>query len=91
MHRPIASLWDDHGVDIEATRVRVLEQQDIRQLLRDGPVTFVVADMGAPLRWLNGDAVFEFWKREVRPRVLGTERFRLEDFPGEYGYLEQLA
>jgi hypothetical protein len=82
---PLAELWDDAG-PVAATRLRGLTTADIRELLRAGPVRFVVADVGHPLRWIPVGDRFRFWKEEVKPRVAKAPRWRLEDFPGEYCY-----
>lgn len=61
----------------------------ITELLRDGPVKFVVANCGEHLKWVPVGDRFRFWKDEVKPRLVepSVERFRLEDFPGEYCYV----
>ena len=83
---PLAEIWDSTG-PIPATRGRQLSSEDIAQLLRAGPVEFVVADLG-PLRWIPIDAVYDFWKREVKPHILPPGRSAaLEEFPGDYFYV----
>ena len=42
---PLQELWDDRGA-IPAQKIRDLSRADIRELLRLGPVQFVVADLG---------------------------------------------
>ena len=82
---PLAELWGDAG-PVAADRRRGLSAADIRGLLRAGPVRFVVANVGAPLRWVPAAECFRFWKAEVRSRVAGPDGARLEDFPGGYCY-----
>jgi hypothetical protein len=70
-------------------RVRYLERDDIKTLLREAGRTpiIVVASLGHPLRWMTGNDAFDFWKIEASPRI-GTPEGRnyLDDFPGEYFY-----
>ena len=65
-----------------------LSVEDIRALLRSGPVEFVVDDsLGTPLRWITGTDVFDFWKQDVQHHVADpNERAYLDDFTPEYFY-----
>jgi len=47
---PLSDLWKDAGL-INAHRHGRVGRDDISKLLRDGS-TFVVADLGHPLRWI---------------------------------------
>jgi hypothetical protein len=83
---PLEELWDDAG-PVPAHRGRGLSTEDIRELLRSGPVRFVVANVGSPLRWVTEGECFRFWKAEVQLRVADpASGVRLEEFPGEYCY-----
>jgi hypothetical protein len=82
---PLAELWDDAG-PVVARRGRDLTAQDIRGLLRAGRVQFVVADIGAPLRWVRESECFAIWKSEVEPHLAVPAGADLGEFPGEYCY-----
>ena len=84
--RPMGELWDERG-PVLAGRTRDLPADDIRQLLRLGPLRFVVADVGLRPRWLREESCFAFWKSEVQPRLAEPDvPARLDDFPGGYCY-----
>jgi hypothetical protein len=87
---PLYELWDGSGV-LEYKRGRALDRSEIGDLLRTAGLRVVVADVGSPLRWVSGDAVFEFWRRDAKRRIvapaLASNGFRLEDFPGESAYI----
>jgi len=85
---PLANLWDDEG-QLNAHRVRHVGRKEIAQLLRDGLKTFVVADVGLPLRWIPEQDRFTFWKAEVRDRLVPVEAhsFYLEDYSNEFCYI----
>jgi hypothetical protein len=83
---PLQELWDDRGV-IKAERLRHLSTADLRELLRVGPVSFVIADVGRELSWVPEDRCFDLWKREVESHLAQPDqRSALEDFPDEYCY-----
>jgi hypothetical protein len=82
---PLDELWDETG-PVSAAKVRDLVAEDIRDLLRAGPVRFVVANVGAPLWWVPVGECFRFWKAEVQSRVAGPEGAFLEDYPRGYCY-----
>ncbi len=90
---PLTELWDDSG-PLPFTRGRPVGRAELADLLRVGPVRFVVADCGSPLRWVPADDRYRFWKDEVKPRLVEADvaegRFRLEDFPGERCYVATL-
>ena len=85
---PLDELWDDSG-RLPLTKVRDLGSAEVADLLRGGPVRFVVAGVGSRLKWVPVGDCYRFWKAEVKPRLVepAAERFRLEDFPGEYCYI----
>ncbi len=82
-------LWNDRGV-VNASAGEWLTMPAIAQLLRLGPVHFVIADPGLPLRWIDLVGCHRFWKHDVKPHLVhpGTTA-RREDLPGEYFYLAQ--
>lgn len=83
---PLAEIWDSTG-PMAAARGRQLSADDITQLLRAGPIQFVVADSG-PLRWIPTDAAYDFWKRDAKHHILPPgHSAALEEFPGEYFYV----
>ncbi len=56
----------------------------IRELLRAGPIRFVLAEIDRPVHWLELDESFTFWKAKLRDHVCEGERFYLENYPGGY-------
>lgn len=83
---PLNKLWADSRL-VSTIKVRDLDDGDIVELLRLGPVRFVVANVGEPLEWISNNERYEFWKHEVRPHLASPEqRVSLEDFPDNYCY-----
>jgi hypothetical protein len=86
MRMPMSELWDSSG-DLTATKLRTLSTSEIASLMRNGVVRFVAADCGRPLKWIPLSQCNDFWKTEVKPRIVETETFDLADFPGAYCFV----
>jgi hypothetical protein len=83
---PLRELWDDRG-PLSTSWRRDLTANKLRELLRHGPVRFVVVDVGFKPRWIPEPDRFDFWKGEVKPHLAEPdEKVNLERFPGEYCY-----
>jgi hypothetical protein len=87
---PLDGVWDKTG-PLPLTRGRVLGQSEIAALIRQGPVSLVVANCGDPLQWVSVPDFGRFWNEEVRPRLVepdaAEDGFSLEDYPDAYCYL----
>ncbi|WP_165249791.1 hypothetical protein [Paludisphaera soli] len=89
MQTPLTELWDARGT-LPIKERRDVGCEQVRQLLRDGPVRFVIADCGRTIRWIALEDSFRFWKEEVKSHLIDwsvhVRGTRLEDWPGEYFY-----
>jgi len=65
---PLRGLWTDRG-PITACKGRALSSEAIRELLRCGPVQFVVVDVGLKPRWISRDDCYRFWMDEVKQHL----------------------
>lgn len=64
-----------------------MRESEIRRLLRDSPVQFVVAETGKVLDWITVKDCFDYWKEEVKPHLATpAARVLLSEFPGGYCY-----
>jgi hypothetical protein len=81
---PLKELWDDNG-PLAAERRRDLSEEQIRGLLRSGPIRFFVAKVGHKPDWVPEAKCFAYWKDQVVGHVADPEqRVYLDYFPGEY-------
>jgi hypothetical protein len=80
---PLDELWDADG-SIFAERLRDLADAQIRELLRTGPIRFVVADVGLALEWVAESKCFTYWRDVVSGHLADASRVNLDAFPGEY-------
>lgn len=85
-HLPLTELWRHDGF-ASAERGRSLTCEDVRQLLKSGPVQFVVADVGVAPRWIPERECFDFWKGEVQPHMASDGIVRRDLFRGAYCYV----
>ena len=82
---PLTELWDEKG-SVPCERIRHIDQNLIAELLRAGPVQFIVANSGAKLKWIPMRERFEFWKT-VRPHIADPSKpIYLNQFPNETAY-----
>jgi len=82
---PLDELWRDDGFST-ATRGKSLTQDDVRGFLASGNVQFVVAEVGAALRWIPVNECFDFWKKEAKPHLASGTKAFLNESPGGYCY-----
>lgn len=84
---PLTNLWTDKE-DVGAVRGRYLTRKDVKDIVKQYPVEFVIADVGLKLKWIAIDKCYDFWKSEVEKHLVDSpEKFHLEDFPNEYAYI----
>jgi hypothetical protein len=84
-HLPLRQLWRDDGFST-TRRGGTLTREDIRRLLASGGVRFVVAEVGAALRWIPANECFDFWKHEAKPHLAAEGGVSLDEFSGGYCY-----
>ena len=83
---PLEELWRDDGFSSKA-RGACLSADDVRGLLRAGPVHFVVAEVGKSPQWIPARESYRYWKTELQPHLVPPDAcIYLEQFPGEYAY-----
>jgi hypothetical protein len=68
-HTPMNELWNGLGA-LAAKRGRELAMEDVRELVHQGEVRFVIADPGRALVWVDSGESYNFWKAELRERIL---------------------
>jgi hypothetical protein len=81
---PLTELWDESGTCAARVVRDDLTEDDIRQLLRRGPVQFVEIRMSERPNWVPLDERFTFWKERLQPRLTrwGPEqRIYTDEFP----------
>ncbi|MGZ4788060.1 MAG: hypothetical protein ACXVZV_10345 [Terriglobales bacterium] len=83
---PLRGLWSETG-SIRASRLRNLSSLDIRDLLLEGEVQFVVVDVGLKPRWIAVGDCYSFWMDEVQHRLAEPDaQLTSSQMPGIYSY-----
>ena len=84
-HAPITEPWDAEG-PVAALRIRDLDSDDIRIMIRSAPIRFVLANVGQALKWLPTDDCYAFWQGELKSHLYDERRLYMEDYPAGYFY-----
>ena len=83
---PLPELWDASG-PLTGDRLRTLDQSSLAELLRTGPVQFVVADCGLQLSWIPTEQRFELWKAVQLQIADPSKPIYLKQFSNETAYV----
>jgi hypothetical protein len=61
----------------------------VKELLQAGPVRFVIAEVGKPLRWISEEERLVFWKADARSHIPehSDQPFDLYLYPEGYAYV----
>ncbi|MCC6361225.1 MAG: hypothetical protein IT450_21000 [Phycisphaerales bacterium] len=86
---PLEALWNDNG-PVAARRIRQIDHEGIRSILRIAPLSFVVADIGARLEWIEKSECFRFWKEELQSRLATGDRIEPWQWHDGYCYVASL-
>jgi hypothetical protein len=88
---PLESLWSEKGPLI-AERKNYLTRSEIRELLKKGPVQFVMAIHGDKLVWEDVAGCYAFFKQEGMDHIVdGFDHIYLDHFKDSYCYLAASA
>ena len=84
---PLDTIWTSE-TELKSERVCYLTADTIKDLLRQGQVNFIIADVGLKLTWVDKNQCFDFWKLEVE-KHLATDInvIYIDNFPDNYAYL----
>ncbi len=84
---PLETIWTNEH-EIPAKRRLYLARNDIRQLLKQSKLQFIIADVGHKLNWIEINKCFNFWKSEVE-KHLATDinKIYLDNFRDNYAYI----
>ncbi|MCC6279651.1 MAG: hypothetical protein IT262_03560 [Saprospiraceae bacterium] len=83
---PLTILWNDSS-EIQATRKHYLTKEQIRQILKETPVEFVVADVGLRLKWVEASQCYSFWKSEAESHIADGDLINIDSFPDKFAYV----
>ena len=84
---PLDSLWTD-SEELDAERIQYLGLSRIKELLRKGPVQFVIANVGDKLAWQELEKAYDFYKSNVKNHLIeDRDHIDLDRLKENFGYL----
>ena len=87
---PLDYLWADKEI-LDIKREKYLGQIDIQTLLKNGPVQFVIANLGDKLNWLSIQDCYTFYKANLRDHIINNaDPIDLGSLKDNFGYLASL-
>jgi hypothetical protein len=85
---PLPELWSSTTEIGSAQCLGIVDGEQVTELLRQGPVRFVVADLGHRPSWIGLSDRWTFWKNEVKPHLAkSADEIVLEEYPDRYAYV----
>jgi ribosomal protein L19E len=84
---PLKNIWNNTGL-FNAHRNNYLTRDEVKQLIRQGPVTFIIANIGERLIWVDPNKFYDLWKSEIKDHlVTNPDEIDPDKYPGYYAYL----
>jgi hypothetical protein len=87
---PLDCLWTDKEI-LDVKRETYLDQNNIQALLKNGPLQFVVANLGDKLAWTPVEDCYKLYKTIIKDHLIDpTHPIYLKGLKDEWGYLASL-
>ena len=85
---PLTELWNHDG-PMEAQCLGRVGRAEIARLFQTTDISFVVADVGKQLQWIEQSELLTLGKSDVSPHVVDRDAAAicLGDYPGDYCYV----
>ena len=76
---PLEKVWNKNKI-ISREKLKYLKCEDVKTLLKQGEVQLVLANIGFPLDWISIDKNFDFFKTELKNKIMDNEVNCFENF-----------
>jgi hypothetical protein len=87
---PLDCLWTE-SILLEAKRIKYLNQQEVSEILKNGPIRFVIANVGDKLIWTDLEKSFEIYKTGIKDVIISDiDKINLDSLTYGFGYLASL-
>jgi hypothetical protein len=87
---PMDLLWRENTL-LEAKRIKYLDQKEVSEILKNGPVQFVIANVGDKLIWTDLGESFKIYKTEIKDFIIpDIENIDQDTLKHGFGYLASL-
>jgi len=83
---PIQKLWNENGF-VEANKIKNITKAELVEMLKQGSVEFVIANISENLKWIPLNKCYENWAKTKNQVVQDLEKFDLESFPNNFAFV----
>jgi len=87
---PLTSIWLESEL-IDVKRGKYLGENDISELLKEGPIQFIIANVGDKLIWEPIENCYKIYKTNIKDHIISeVDNIDLSIFKDNFGYLASL-
>jgi hypothetical protein len=87
---PLDCLWTE-DILLEAKRIKYLNQKEVSEILKNGPIRFVIANVGDKLIWTDLGESYKIYKTEIKDFIISDiDKIDLDTLTHGFGYLASL-
>ena len=87
---PLDALWTEEQF-LEAKRLKYLNQKEVSEILKNGPIRFVIANVGNKLIWTDLGESYKIYKTEIKDFIISDiDKIDLDTLTHGFGYLASL-
>ena len=87
---PLDSLWTEKE-ELDAKRIKYLDQNEISEVLKKGPIQFVIANLGDKLIWKQPEECYKVYKKDFKNNIIANaDDIDISNFKDGFGYLASM-
>jgi hypothetical protein len=87
---PMDSIWTENE-ELKSERKEYLSQNQVSEILKEGPLQFLIADVGNKLIWTKVDECYKMYKSYFKDHILRDVNYiNLDDYKDNFCYLASL-
>ena len=87
---PLDCLWTEKQL-LGAKRIKYLNQDEVSEILKNGPIVFVIANVGDKLIWTDLGESYKIYKTEIKDFIISDiDKIDLDTLKYGFGYLASL-
>lgn len=87
---PLKQIWNYEGF-IDLKRIKYINLIEIKELLNQYPVEFVIADIGKKLKWISIENCYDHWVNEIKKHIAyDYDIINIEEYPESYAFIASI-
>lgn len=84
---PLDGLWRENTL-LGAKRIKHLNQKEVSEILKNGPIRFVIANVGDKLIWTDLSESYKIYKTEIKDFIVSDiDKIDLDTLTHGFGYV----